>query len=372
MAFELVYLSQAGNRSFWTLSHHFSKKADDHCSWDSRDDLVNDFSRLRDDYPTIFATKNDERFYVAKQGTEQLEQLTMIATSTDNLPLKEVEPSPSWVSNKMTRKIKKDKKYYAVATRQQDTYRFLDTTLYKNGGFVYPLNADVRRWKEDDKAIATARTLTANQNFWSKYPDFDNQYLTVLDLRNGKVIWSTDDLQLDQLAVLASALSVRLDRLSQRVTDHLDDENRGSLTATAQTEEQPAFDLATYNAKDFFASLKYVLECLIHRDELNRLLGWYDGKILQDQLHLVELVDFSSIDAAKFVQYLQKTRRIRREVKDLAVLVNTVADNMDAENIIKKLNGNQSLANQYQYRDKQAAEVLQDLTVKTDESTNEA
>ena len=115
-----------------------------------------------------------------------------------------------------------------------------------------------------------------------------------------------------------------------------------------------------------------MLECLIHRDELNRLLGWYDGKILQDQLHLVELVDFSSIDAAKFVQYLQKTRRIRREVKDLAVLVNTVADNMDAENIIKKLNGNQSLANKYQYRDKQAAEVLQDLTVKTDESTNEA
>lgn len=362
MVFELVYLSQAGNRSYWTKTHHFTKNDGDHYAWDSQAALIKDFSRLCQEYPTIFGPKNDERFYVAEQGTDKIEQLTTSATVTDD-PQKEVDLSPSWVSNKMIRKIKKDKKYYAVATRQQDTYRFLDTTLYKNGGFIHPLNTDVRRWKEDEKAIATARTLTTNQNFWSKYPDFENQYLMVLDLRNGKVIWSTDELQLDKLASQASALSDQLERLSQRLADHLDEQNRGSLTVTAQTEEQPSFDLATYNAMEFFASLKYVLQCLIHRDELNQLLGWYDGKILQDQLHLVELVDFSSIDVAKFVQYLQETRRIRRELKDLAILVNTVADNMDAENIIKKLSGNQSLANHYQFRDKQAAEVLQDLMV---------
>ncbi|WP_295747202.1 hypothetical protein [uncultured Limosilactobacillus sp.] len=363
MAFELVYVSKVGNRSYWTKAHHFSKKDDDHYRWDSRAALVSAFDQLRQDYPTIFGQKKVDRFYIGQPGTTELEQLTTVTDSTANrtpVPA-EVDVSPSWVSAKMAKKVKKDKKYYVVATRHEDSYHFLDTTLYENGGFVYPFNANVRRWKEEEKAVATAKTLTTNQRLWAKYPTFERQYLTVLDVRDGQVIWSTDEQQLDSIAVQVSQLSERLERLNQRLVSHFNDGERGTLTVTNQTADQPAFDLDTYNAVEFFRCLKYVLQCLVHRDQLNQFLGWYDGKIIQDQLHMVELTDLAAIDADKFVQYLQETRRIRREAKDLAVLVNTVADNMDVKNILNKLTGNMSLANHYQFRDHHAAEVLQNL-----------
>lgn len=365
MGFELMYLSRAGNRSYWTKGHHFSKNDHDHYVWDSQLALVADFDRLCQDYPTIFKPKKDERFYAGEQGTDNIKQLVSIAVPTEgHLPNGgQADQSPLWVSNKIDKKMKKDKKYYVVAVMQDDNYHFLDTTLYENGGFVYPLNTDVRRWKEAEKAVATAEMLTDNQRFWLKNPAFNGQFLSVLDLRNGQAIWSSDERQPDSSFLRASKLTDQLDQLSQRLASHFNQQNRGSLMVTERTKEQPAFDLTTYNAVDFFNSLKYLLQCLIHREELNRLLGWYDGKILQDQLHVVELSDLSTINVDKFVQYLQKTRRIRREVKDLAILMNTVAANMDVENTIRKLNGNLSLANHYQYRDRQSAEVLQQLMV---------
>lgn len=103
------------------------------------------------------------------------------------------------------------------------------------------------------------------------------------------------------------------------------------------------------------------MQCLLRKSEINQLLEWLDGKVLQDQLHTVELVDRESIDASAFVNYMQTSRQKRRQVKDLAVLVNLVAANMDFNKVISRLVTTPALSNHYHYRDQEAAKQLSTL-----------
>lgn len=364
MAFELVYVSQAGNRSYWTMSHHFSKNDEKHCTWNSTTALTADLSKLYQKFPTIFAPKNKQRFYVEDGDNEKLLPVADIArkvktSKKDNSEL--LSPWPNWVGATITKEIRHDHKYFAVAISYNDSYHFLDTTLNKNGGFVYPFCDSVRRWKEADKAAATAEMIISNTSFWTNYPKLNSRLLVVLDLRDGKAVWKADKEVVAMTSQQENQLNTQIEQLSARIHQHLNDNCNNQLVVTDKTKDQPHFDFVQYNAADFFASLKYILQCLAHKEELNKLLGWYDGKIIQDQLHVVELSDLTHLDAEQFVHYLQETRKARRNVKDLATMVNTVADKMDFEGIINSLNTNQSLANSYQFRDHHAAEVLQGM-----------
>lgn len=364
MVFELVYVSQAGNRSYWTMSHHFSKNDEKHCTWNSTTALTADLSKLYQKFPTIFAPKNKQRFYVEDGNNEKLLPVAKIArkAKTSKQDNSELSSSwPNWVGATMAKVIRHDHKYFAVAISYNNGYHFLDTTLNKNGGFVCPFCDSVRRWKEADKAAATAEMIISNTSFWTNYPKLNSHLLVVLDLRDGKSVWKADKEVVAMTSQQENQLNTQIEQLSARINQHLNDNCNNQLVVTDKTKDQPHFDFVQYNAADFFTSLKYILQCLAHKEELNKLLGWYDGKIIQDQLHVVELSDLAQLDAEKFVSYLQETRKVRRKVKDLAILVNTVADKMDFEGIINFLNINQSLSNSYQFRDHHAAEVLQGM-----------
>lgn len=66
MAFELVYISQAGNRSYWTTTQHFTKSPESHYQWEGREQVVADFDQLKQQYPTIFGPKKTTRFLSVK------------------------------------------------------------------------------------------------------------------------------------------------------------------------------------------------------------------------------------------------------------------------------------------------------------------
>lgn len=361
MAFELVYISQAGNRSYWTTTQHFTKSPESHYQWEGREQVVADFDQLKQQYPTIFGPKKTTRFFISEVGSDHDEPLTTaVQTAEEVEPKKDNEAGwPKWVGPQMVKQITNDRALYAIAVDYQDNYHFLDTTLNDNGGLIAPFSDQVRRWKEAAKAVATANTLAVNKSFWANYPNIDQQVMLVINLRTGEVIWSTNHNEQTASSWQVTQLNNQLDQLSLRIEHHLQSSGQGQLTVTETTKDCPSFDLEQYNASQFFACFKYVLQCLNRRSEINQLLGRYDGEVLQDQLHLIELTDLSTVDLAQFAEYLQTTRRHRRQVKDLAVLVNIVAENTDTKEIIKQLNDNQSLSTTYQYRDRQAAAKLQ-------------
>jgi hypothetical protein len=370
---QTISTTNSKSNSLWGLTNG-RKKAEDHRSWDTKLEVAEELSRLRQDFPTIFGAKKKERFYIHEIGTDNLSPINATAEPKEQMEEKVVPEAswPEWVSPKMAKKISKDMKLFAVAVEVGDNYYFLDTTLYDNGGFIYPFGNRVRRWDEASKAVATAGSIATNKRFWSNFPELNPYSMRVLNLRTGEIVWDNGSGEQNMSTWETDQITRRIDQLSQRLVDHFDDTDQEILSVTDKTKEKPQIDFARYDASKFFDSLKYVMECLAQREKLNKLLGWYDSKVLQDQLHLVELSNLETINAEEFVKYLQGTRRTRRKVKDLNILVNTVADNMDIDQIIKMLNSNLSLSNHYQYRDRHTAEVLQQLVIKDSEEVRQS
>ena len=79
---------------------------------------------------------------------------------------------------------------------------------------------------------------------------------------------------------------------------------------------------------------------------------------MQDYLHTIEVVNLDDIEINKFAESLKQVRRKRRKIKNLALILNTIADNMDAEKILKLLYQNPSLGKQYHYRDADTGNLL--------------
>ena len=79
---------------------------------------------------------------------------------------------------------------------------------------------------------------------------------------------------------------------------------------------------------------------------------------MQDYLHTIEVVNLDDIEINKFAESLKQVRRKRRKIKNLALILNTIADNMDAEKILKLFYQNPSLGNQYHYRDADTVNLL--------------
>lgn len=117
----------------------------------------------------------------------------------------------------------------------------------------------------------------------------------------------------------------------------------------------PVLHLHDVSAVKVFESLQYIVQALTYREAVNQLVNYYDQRVTQDQLHMAEFIDIKNIDAERFLNYLQLTRRQRRQFKDLSIILNTLAENMDIEAIINYLLAHPSLHNQYIFRDHQAA-----------------
>lgn len=120
----------------------------------------------------------------------------------------------------------------------------------------------------------------------------------------------------------------------------------------------PEIDLEKYSAKKVYDAFQFIVKALTQRAKVNQALKAYDGSILQDYLHTIEVVNLDDIEINKFAESLKLVRRKRRKIKNLALILNALADNLDAEKILKLLYQNPSLGKQYHYRDADTGNLL--------------
>ena len=66
-----------------------------------------------------------------------------------------------------------------------------DITLIRvRESFLKSVNDEVRRWREFDKAAATANTIRVNKKIWNKYPDWNPLSNYVINLKTGAIVKS--------------------------------------------------------------------------------------------------------------------------------------------------------------------------------------
>lgn len=364
MAFELVYISKAGNHSYWTRNHNFSKKMDNHFQWTKIKEIQ--VQQLTKKHPTIFRTKNEQRFYILNTDTHDLQPLLNASDFTSNeQTTPDVTKQKTYPQAVITQAIQKQlassKKSFVIVTIVDQSFQYLDTTLNNHGDFVPILNKQVRRWDDSTKAIKTAETLYKNEKFWNECSIFEDKLLCVLDAKKDIVIWSSEDP--DAQLSATSQLLARLQQLDTQLQAHFQPTNAADIDDnTLMMKQRPEINLSDIDAPHVFAALAYLVHALSFQEKVNKLLNYYDKRILQDQLHTVELTDLSHFKAKEFLEYLQQSRHDRRKIKDLSIMLNCLADNMDVDAILAGLKNHPSLHNHYCYRDQATAQMMKKLS----------
>lgn len=253
MAVELVYISKAGTRSYWTTTHHFAKGEADHYLWPTDLDLIGDFNALSEKYPTIFRPKNQRRFFVNHTDTAEMRPLEAGEESTNQ---QAAESRPAFVelslSHSVQKKVNKDHKYYAVALIKADNFLFLDTTMNAVGGWRKKITADVRRWNAVEKAVDTANLFRNNQVFCKAHPTMDPEQIVVIDVRTGQVVWSFSSSASTQPAKLDDfQLAWQLQQVKARLEGHFTPESFSELSVDDRTKQAPSLDFDQFNGPRF-------------------------------------------------------------------------------------------------------------------------
>ena len=355
MSVELVYKSIKGNNNYWTTEFHFTRKKEKHYQWENITDLTATLPKLVSDYPNLFTSKNTERFYaydVEKDNYSSVE----ISSTASNSQIKDSDYScPIKLNNG---------KYYAIAIDTKEGRFFFSTS---KGKFIKDLtDENIRRWKELDKASTTANSIRLNKKIWNKYSGWNPLSNYVINLKTGKAVWPNEEFKKGLVPIEGNPDSVNsalilmlLTQLTEQLTIHFKADN--NIPIIDNTNDQtiiPEIDLEQYNAQKVYEAFKYLTMALSQQVKVNQALKAYDNGILQDYLHTVEVTDIEQLDTVQFARQLQRSRKDRRQVKDLALLLNTIAENMNIEKILKSLWQNPSLKNQYHYRNYETGKIL--------------
>lgn len=353
MAVNLIYTAKSGNQTYWTTNNSFSRKDLARQEWPEQPALEQDVLELMRKFPTVFRNRRRERLaaFDLEKGTIRPLKLRIEQSQKDKLP--QIYPISL-----------ADNKVFAIAI-DNASCRFFYNSSGRDGSLVSTLNQTVKRWNDQRKAEVTAANVQNNQRLWKKYPALDSTQLTVIDLSTGLTVWPRDidhganpkvadfDTKLVQQLVM---------RLHTQLSDHFDPAvNNLPVSRQLCSDPLPVVDFTEYNAQKVFDALSYLALALTQKEQVNQLLAQYDGDILQDYLHTVEMVDVSQLDTEKFAEHLHQVRLKRRQVKDLAIMLAALADNFAPEKILKALWGNPSLKNQYYIRNQEVGDELLEM-----------
>jgi hypothetical protein len=353
MAVNLIYTAKSGNQTYWTANNSFSRKGPARQQWSEQSALEQDIPNLMDKFPTVFKNRNRERLaaFDLEKGTITPLKLRVEHPQKDTLP--QIYPISL-----------ADNKVFAIAI-DNASCRFFYNSSGRDGSLVSTINQTVKRWNDQRKAEVTAANVQNNQRLWKKYPDLDPAQLTVIDLSTGLTVWPrvTDHGANPKAANFDTKLVQHLVmRLHTQLSDHFDPTvNNLPVSRQVGSDPLPTVDFTEYNAQKVFDALAYLALALTKKEQVDQLLAQYDGDILQDYLHTVEIVDISQLDTDKFVEHLHQVRLKRRRVKDLAILLGALADNFAPEKILKALWGNPSLKNQYYIRNQKVGDDLLEM-----------
>lgn len=356
MKFELVYCSSMGNRNYWTTEGHFTKKDSNHRQWGSIQRISEEFPQLKFNHPTLFANKRIERFYCLDIKTKNLHKMVSNKTSRPPVAVQETDYD-------CPLKLK-DKKYYAIAINVDDKRYYFNTV---KGQFFEELDDQIRRWKELDKAIATASSVRTNKKIFKKilahHPELNLLDNYVIDLRDGTVAWPSVGVANDEVNHPSNdnnpvELLMILESLQAQLEQHFSKANQFPVNDFGKTKEPLAIDFERFSAQKTFEAISYLVTVMSQKRQVDRILRFYDQDLLQDYLHTIELADLENFDANGFTRHLQQIRVKRRQVKNLALILEILANNMDLEAILKQLQQEPSLKNQYHFRHNKTGELL--------------
>lgn len=358
MTYELVYRSSKGNNNYWSINEKFTRKGKDHFQWKSAIEINQIFPELKAKYPTLFAKKKTERFYYLDVKLGKLVKL-----SPDQGEIKAALTPAGTPQANYTCPLKiSDGKYYAIAIDATDGRHYFNTS---KGIFLKTVNEEVRRWREFDKAAATANTIRVNKKIWNKYPDWNPMSNYVINLRTGAIVWPNEDLSSaleNNYGTTNSAfLLMMLEQLNTQLQEHFSSVNQQPVNTIEDPIEIPQIDFEKYNAEETFTALSYIVKVMVQKPLVDKALKNYDKELLQDYLHTVELADLSQFNADAFTEQLQQARLKRRKVKNLALFLNIIAENMDIEKILKQLWQEPSLRNCYHYRHHETGQQMLDI-----------
>ncbi len=243
MVVELVYRSSKGNDNYWARSLHFTRKVEDHFQWKDKVELSTSLPKLVNDYPILFARKNNERFYIKDLSENTFESIDLQLLQESNNEKGEIDNQEEFnCPIKLIAVDTRDGRYYFSTSKEKFIANLEDKSI--------------RRWKELGKAAATANAIRTNKKIWNKYPEWNPLSDYVINLSTGKVVWPRNELKQGLVSIESNPNSINnalLIMMSDQLNTQLDTHfNSADELPTVEPKSQvviPEIDLEKYSAK---------------------------------------------------------------------------------------------------------------------------
>ena len=137
-------------------------------------------------------------------------------------------------------------------------------------------------------------------------------------------------------------------------------------TDVAKETPMSRVDMDLYDPRLVYQAIQYLQAALRQRKPAETMLNQLDGKIAQDMFHSLEMLNLSQLSDEQnreFLNLLQTTRRTRRQVKDLVLLLKALEAVFDGDKLPKILHqlDNTASANHYHFRSRDFADALKQI-----------
>lgn len=377
MSFALLYRSLSRTCWYWSVSQNFTQKSERQFTWESAADLAADYPKLRSRYPTLFAKKRAEAFWIYDLVHDDATRLSFAADDSADMPADDAPQaetkndktiaidSPTAVdsmalqtsASKQQGSDPQTPEHFALMVDGKNNAScYYSRTLKK---FVVKVNEHASVWDRRDSAIDVGKELAINDSFWLGHAEYDRATLRLVRVEDGERIWP--QLAGDGLPMPDPEL---IGEFRQKISAHLDDDGPAASTmslAKAARHEVETIDFERFNLKKILAAVDYLIDALRLKATAERQLKVFDQSILQDYLHVIELTELDQIDAQRLVASLQSNRQARRQIKDLKIILSALAKSFDVQQFLNILLSEPSLGSQYYFRDQATAAKIREM-----------
>lgn len=377
MSFALLYRSLSRTCWYWSVSQNFTQKSERQFTWESAADLAADYPKLKSRYPTLFAKKRAEAFWIYDLAHDDATRLSLTADDSADMPADDAPQaetkndktiaidSPTAVdsmalqtsASKQQGSDSKTPEHFALMVDGKNNAScYYSRTLKK---FVVKVNEHASVWDRRDSAIDVGKELAINDSFWLGHAEYDRATLRLVRVEDGERIWP--QLAGDGLPMPDPEL---IGEFRQKISAHLDDDGPAASTmslAKAARHEVETIDFERFNLKKILEAIDYLIDALRLKATAERQLKVFDQSILQDYLHVIELTELDQIDAQRLVASLQTNRRARRQIKDLKIILSALAKSFDVQQFLNILLSEPSLGSQYYFRDQATATQIKEM-----------
>ncbi len=353
MAYALIYTAKSSGKTSYWANPGFTGNGKRKYTWDSPNEI--NFKQLKATYPTLFGNKSNDRFEILNLANGQKQKITYQVRKVTEV--RKEATNPLATHPKMFRKTP----YLIVLDRKGQDRKYWSNS---QKAFVNTVNDRLSRWQDLDMAKESLRWIVNNQQLKAQYSDGT---ITILNGQTDQPVLSPAEvaklivLQPDQVVKKAKNVTQQ-STVYQALDQHFAQlPTQADLKVdTATDDELPGIDLSKYDPALIFGAASYLIDALKEQKNVNQLLKRYDGAVLQDYLHVLEFVGLDDLDVDEFTAAFQENRQTRRQIKNLSLLLNALAQSFDPDKFWKALEDD-SASNQYHFRSASTAKKLQKL-----------